>query len=291
MQALNNLNQATDDEKMILEYLKKGQLAESAGDFENAVSAFRWVVENYPEHELAVYALSRLVACRDQQDQAAAELNFIFELAEKFSGTTLGQQALYWEPFLLAKAKYFEAAIKRSNQLMTEKANTEMEKDLLFQQIMLYYYELNDVNSASQSRDQFLNQFSADQRSFELRSLDFLFKTKPVFNRPVTAGINGISNGFTLAQNYPNPFNTATQIFYQLDEPAYITLKIFNLLGQEILTLTDRNQESGSYTMRWNGKDSNGLSVPAGIYIVQILTVNLQNRQQVLENRKMVLLY
>ncbi|MCI0514805.1 T9SS type A sorting domain-containing protein, partial [candidate division KSB1 bacterium] len=111
------------------------------------------------------------------------------------------------------------------------------------------------------------------------------------FNRPVTAGINEISDGFTLAQNYPNPFNTATQIFYQLDQPAYITLKIFNLLGQKIITLAEQNHAPGSYTIRWNGKDINGLSVPAGIYIVRISVVNQRERQPQLAHRKLVLLY
>ncbi len=75
---------------------------------------------------------------------------------------------------------------------------------------------------------------------------------------------------FGLAQNYPNPFNPETNIQYQLAGNSDVTLKIFNMLGQEIRTLVNSPQNAGSYTVRWDGKDASGRQVATGIYIFQL---------------------
>ena len=72
---------------------------------------------------------------------------------------------------------------------------------------------------------------------------------------------------FTLSQNYPNPFNPITEIAYTVPENSYITLTIFNTLGQKIATLVDRIQEPGNYQVRWNGAD-----FPTGIYFYRLGT-------------------
>ena len=75
--------------------------------------------------------------------------------------------------------------------------------------------------------------------------------------------------GFVLYQNYPNPFNSSTDIRYQIPDsrfPDHISLKIFNILGQEIRILMNEEQQSGIYTVTWNGKDNGGHKVASGIY-------------------------
>ncbi len=72
---------------------------------------------------------------------------------------------------------------------------------------------------------------------------------------------------FGLFQNYPNPFNTDTEIRYQLPQVAHITLRIVNLMGQEVRTLVDREQSPGVHAVRWDGKDAKGQDLASGIYI------------------------
>jgi hypothetical protein len=74
-----------------------------------------------------------------------------------------------------------------------------------------------------------------------------------------------------LYANYPNPFNPSTTISYQLAKQENVTLSIFNLMGEEIITLVNnRTQNSGQHKVVWDGKDTNGLSVSAGLYLYQI---------------------
>lgn len=75
---------------------------------------------------------------------------------------------------------------------------------------------------------------------------------------------------FGLLQNYPNPFNPSTNIRFDLPEAGYVTLKIYNLMGQEILTLADRAFQAGHQTLRWDGRDQSGSLVAAGVYLYRL---------------------
>jgi hypothetical protein len=80
-----------------------------------------------------------------------------------------------------------------------------------------------------------------------------------------------LPDAFALSQNYPNPFNPVTNIRYSLYNPAKVTLKIFNLLGQEVITLVDDWHDLGHYTVTWNGRDRFGSQLASGIYIAAYL--------------------
>jgi hypothetical protein len=71
----------------------------------------------------------------------------------------------------------------------------------------------------------------------------------------------GMPATFELAQNYPNPFNPATTIHYAVPEEAFVTVKVFNVIGNEVETLVTERKGPGSYAVRW---DASGVS--SGIY-------------------------
>jgi len=74
----------------------------------------------------------------------------------------------------------------------------------------------------------------------------------------------------TLYPNYPNPFNPRTMISYYLKENGDVTVHIFNLRGESQRSYHYPNQAAGFYQLEWNGKDSQGLAVPSGIYFYQL---------------------
>jgi len=75
---------------------------------------------------------------------------------------------------------------------------------------------------------------------------------------------------FKLSQNYPNPFNPETNIRFQLPEASKVTLKIYNILGQEIKTVVNENLNAGYHTVKWDGTNNFGLKVASGVYIYQV---------------------
>ncbi len=75
---------------------------------------------------------------------------------------------------------------------------------------------------------------------------------------------------FTLGQNYPNPFNPTTKITYALPIEAAVTLRIFDMLGQEVVTLTNESQSPGNHSIEWNGLNRRGESLSSGMYFFRM---------------------
>ncbi len=73
-----------------------------------------------------------------------------------------------------------------------------------------------------------------------------------------------------LYQNYPNPFNLSTTISYTLPRRADVSIKIFNILGQNVRVLLRQAQSAGSYQVSWNGKYDDGRVAPTGIYFYRL---------------------
>jgi hypothetical protein len=67
-----------------------------------------------------------------------------------------------------------------------------------------------------------------------------------------------------LFQNYPNPFNPETVICYQVATFGYVTLKVYDLLGRELISLVNENKIPGKYTVKLSSYD---LPLSSGIYI------------------------
>ena len=83
----------------------------------------------------------------------------------------------------------------------------------------------------------------------------------------------------TLLSNYPNPFNPETVIRYQLSASIHVKLTVFDLLGREIATVVNKEQNAGTYEVKFNGSNLN-----SGIYMYQLIAGSF------IQTRKMVYL-
>jgi len=85
-------------------------------------------------------------------------------------------------------------------------------------------------------------------------------------------------------RNFPNPFNPETTISYNLPHSSRITITIYDLLGQKVITLFDGYKAAGSYSLKWDGKNESGHIVPCGIYVYKL------EAGKVTQDKKMILL-
>jgi hypothetical protein len=100
---------------------------------------------------------------------------------------------------------------------------------------------------------------------------------------PTAVGIQPISNEipgkFNLSQNYPNPFNPKTIINFQLSMFSYVSLKIYDVLGREIVTLVNETLKPGTYEAEFSGEN-----YPSGIYYYKLISGDYS------ETKKMILI-
>ena len=77
---------------------------------------------------------------------------------------------------------------------------------------------------------------------------------------------------FSLSQNYPNPFNPSTMISYQIPKTIHVSIEIYNILGQKVVSLVDKKQNAGRYQIQWESKNQKGEDVASGLYILRFST-------------------
>ncbi len=97
-------------------------------------------------------------------------------------------------------------------------------------------------------------------------------------SKPVATAIDDETDiqEFMLLQNYPNPFSTKTKICYNLNKPAKVIIKVFNILGQNIKTLINSKKPEGEHCVFWNGQNDSGAKMTGGIYFyrMEVITEN-----------------
>jgi len=91
--------------------------------------------------------------------------------------------------------------------------------------------------------------------------------TLPSFTTAVEKVGGTLPAGYTLSQNYPNPFNPTTTIEFSLPQSGFVSLRVFDLLGQEIATLVNEEKAAGSYRATFDASN-----LPSGTYFYALKT-------------------
>jgi len=141
--------------------------------------------------------------------------------------------------------------------------------------ILLIYGEnaINVWDGLAQTNGMILSQFNSGD-GIHLNDKGHRF----IFNKVVERGIwdtlttkidevksDLIPEKFHLYQNFPNPFNPETKIIYEITKPAYIKLKVYDILGRELVTLADNFLPVGRYTVNFSAKN-----ISSGVYFVKL---------------------
>ncbi len=124
---------------------------------------------------------------------------------------------------------------------------------------------------------------------YRLKQIDF--NGSFTFSEVVEVNLNSPFE-IILDQNYPNPFNPSTKISWQSPVSSWQTLKVYDILGNDVATLVDEYRKAGSYEVEFNAVETRrGVSLPSGIYFYQLRLVDPSSSsgQNFVETKKMIL--
>ncbi len=153
---------------------------------------------------------------------------------------------------------------------------------------MLVY---SDIQTGENIQFRFMD--ASTQTTYAIKE-NILFKKDAILGEPTTPyslktsyvltehGKELLPKEFNLSQNYPNPFNPSTVIDYSLPVNSWVTLKVYDVLGREIITLVEGLQDAGYKSVIWDGTKNNGLQVSGGIYFYKLCAGDFSSTKKLL---------
>lgn len=157
--------------------------------------------------------------------------------------------------------------------------------------VLLHYTSPNDQNAVIQSGFADLVEINMTARKdiykdnkSQIRLAAAQLSTAAAESVTVSGIDLPLPSTFTLSQNYPNPFNPTTTIEFELGSASEVKLDVYNILGQNVITLIDGNMPAGAHRINWDAVASDGQRVATGVYLYK-LQVNDAS-----QTRKMLLL-
>lgn len=198
--------------------------------------------------------------------------------------------ALYLEPVLPVELTSFSAVFE--NQEVVLKWHTKSESN------NYGFAVLRRMENTTFSEIGFVPGFGTTQIPQSYKFVDQDFNDKNCYYQLKQIDNNGtfsisstqkvsvnMTRSFRLEQNYPNPFNPETSITYHLPQASQVILWVYNLLGNEIITLRQAAQSAGTHRIAWNGKNALGKEVPSGIYILKIEAGTFQTIRKMIKSQ------
>jgi hypothetical protein len=187
--------------------------------------------------------------------------------------TDLGWNCQYWEFGQYTDKTYYDGAIFWIDQVKQAIGEPEYK---VFQSWVSPHY--SDTSLLRQTFP--INLPDNDSSIYSHTRL--ILEGLSILNSPTVGWLETQQNlpkGFLLHQNYPNPFNPITTIVYGLSERTNVELKVFDILGREVISLVNEEQPAGYYEMKFDAS-----SLPSGIYFYRLQAASF------IETKKMVLM-
>lgn len=142
--------------------------------------------------------------------------------------------------------------------------------------VTISFHKKNEAETfwvEAQKNSLYWSVFGGDNKTM-LAAGDFTVENAVTDNNEIAGAFD-----FELSQNYPNPFNPSTKIRFSINESGLVTLKVYNIMGEEVAAPVNEYKNIGIYEVDFNAKD-----LTAGVYFYKISTTNFS------ETKKMILI-
>ena len=286
----NFTNSTNDSPKDAQEHFYKGYKLEAAKKYQEAISEYEYVIDKYPECSDALLALVRLPRCYEKLGKRDEASVYLENVVQKNNTIELGGMATELQVPSFVQQGDYKQALSLYDDIMKNYPQTELAKQALFGTWHIHFDLTKDKEAAKAAMDQYSSIYGEDENllfmklavgEITLENAPKLAKQWLVDDKE-TEHTSALvpPQKFELEGNYPNPFNPETSIKYALPEAIHVSVEIYNVLGQKIITLLDADMPQGYHVVKWNGRNSTGQKVSAGIYLVRMKAGSFEKTQK-----------
>ena len=141
------------------------------------------------------------------------------------------------------------------------------------------FKQINDAiipgagNSNAANNYIFVDKTVEPEKNYHYQLADVNFKGQSCLHGPISVAVQSAPVAYELHQNYPNPFNPETNISFELKEDGHVQIYVYNMTGQLVKRLVDREMRVGTHSVVWDGKGQNGEVLSSGTYFC-VMRVN-----------------
>lgn len=250
--------------------LKRDKKNREAKDF------FISYLQRHPENQ-AAYVLLYHCANKNTTPEIIDYFNCLPKQASKDHQLLLA--------YLYLKQNNIDKAKEVNNSIIKENPNTSLSVRAKLNNFNIALYNDNDLTTAvallneikSQSDLSTPIEIATAEESYYVRGSVLSGSPGSIVPKPQTRKTEEKLTSYILSQSYPNPFNPATTIHYEIPFYGFVTLKIYDVLGREVITLINQYKTQGSDDVNFDG-----LNLASGMYIYQLKAGNFTSTKKLL---------
>ncbi|MDP2883991.1 MAG: T9SS type A sorting domain-containing protein [Ignavibacteria bacterium] len=252
------------------------------GKYEQALQAFERNVTKYPEYFSGCRSLVFMERTLEKLGRSGEILASLNNTATTYDGKLVGKFAASRRVYQYINQGRYQDAVAQASEVVQQNADTTLVKFALYDLGSSYWYGLGDTRNGALYYGQLIARFPNDPLS---RSAQVTLGSPvgPLSKPGAVATRSSSSTEFDL-QNYPNPFNPSTTISYQLTAKGSVSLRIYNMLGQEVAALVDGERLPGYHQAMWDASRN-----PSGVYVYQLIATDEKGQKQVARKRMLLL--
>lgn len=254
---------------------------EITGNYQSAITKYEQVIQNYQDSLSAINSLRKLLHCKDKMNgdtNAYSQLRGYYQakVQANLTDTAFVNVAEELAAKCLVRMGHPTNAIDEYEVIIS---NTNDSAKILCAELNIIetYLIIQNSGDSPNYTGQLGYLKPMGKEDAYKKIMDRLHKGKN--KKPV----NQLPKEYQLSQNYPNPFNPVTKIKYALPYASNVTLKVYDILGREVISLVNEFKAAGSYIVEFNGKN-----YASGVYFYRIEAEG-QNGRKYVERKKMVL--